>query len=165
MPVSSIFGNEDGAAPLLISLVVAAVIGLLLQSVGQHKAHPFVAILVDNAFGAVSAEMHPIKALADGQLYGPGAGTVGAEVSTPQLQLAPFPSLFGRVGYSASLGSIDNVSFLQKLRQCRRAASTQHEQGANVFRYLRHIVHVLSQSPAQGILHASCSTPSSSTEA
>ena len=50
MPVSSIFGNEDGAAPLLISLVVAAVIGLLLQSVGQHKAHPFVAILVDNAF-------------------------------------------------------------------------------------------------------------------
>ena len=98
MPVSSIFGDEDGATPLLIGLVVAAIIGLLLQSVGQHKAHPFVAILVNNAFGAVGAQIHSVKALADGQLYGPGAGTVGAEVSPPQLQLAPLPSLFGRVG-------------------------------------------------------------------
>ena len=98
MPVSSIFGNEDGAAPLLIGLVVASIIGLLLQSVGQHKAHPLVAVLVNNAFDAVGAQMHPVKALADGQLYGPGAGTVGAEVSPPQLQLAPLPSLFGRVG-------------------------------------------------------------------
>ena len=98
MPVSSIFGDKDGSAPLLIVLMVAAVIGLLLQGVGQHKAHPLVAILVDNAFGAVGPKMHPVKALADGQLYGPGAGTVGAEIGTPQLQLAPLPSLFGRVG-------------------------------------------------------------------
>ena len=98
MPVPSIFGNEDGAAPLLIGLMVASVMGLFLQGVGQHKAHPLVAILVNNAFGAVGSEMHSVKVPADGQLYGPGAGTVGAEVSPPQLQLAPLPSLFGRVG-------------------------------------------------------------------
>ena len=98
MPVFSIFGNEDGPAPLLIGLMVAAVIGLLLQGVGQHKAHPLVAVLVNNAFDAVGAQMHPVKVPADGQFYGPGTGTVGAEISPPQLQLAPLPSLFGRVG-------------------------------------------------------------------
>ena len=98
MPVSSIFGDEDGPAPLLIGLMVAAVIGLLLQGVGQYKTYPFIAVLVNNAFDAVGAQMHPVKVPADGQFYGPGAGTVGAEISPPQLQLAPFPSLFGRVG-------------------------------------------------------------------
>ena len=77
VPVSSIFGNEDGPAPLLIGLMVAAVIGLFLQGVGQYKTYPFIAVLVNNAFGAVGSEMHSVKVPADGQLYGPGAGTVG----------------------------------------------------------------------------------------
>ena len=59
----------------------------------EDNTFPRFSILV----GAVGAQMHSVKVPADGQLYGPGAGAVGAEISPPQLQLAPLPSHLGRV--------------------------------------------------------------------
>ena len=98
MAVSTVLGHEDGAAPSLIGLMVASVIGVQLQGVGQHIPYTPIAVLVNDAFGAAVLEMHSVKVPMDRQLYRPGAGTVGAKIGTPQLQLAPVPCLLRRVG-------------------------------------------------------------------
>ena len=98
MPVSAVLGHEDSATPSLVRFVVASIVGLHLQRVGQHIAYALVTVLLDDAFGAALLEVHPVKVPADGQLYGTGTGTVAAEIGTPQLQFAPVPRLLCRVG-------------------------------------------------------------------
>lgn len=48
VPVSAILRHEDGIAPPLIGFVVASIVGLHLQRVGQHIAYTLVAVIQDN---------------------------------------------------------------------------------------------------------------------
>ena len=90
--------NIDALAPLYICRVITAIVGMLLQGVGQHEGCSLITVMVDDTLGTILLQVHPIEVLADGKLDSSGTGAVGAEVGPPLLQLATLPRLLRRVG-------------------------------------------------------------------
>ena len=98
LPMPYILTDMNALAPPPIAGVIAFIIGLYLQSVGQHKRSPFIAVPVNDVPDAVPVQVHPVEVLTDGYLDSSGTGAVGAVVGPPLLQLATLPRLLRRVG-------------------------------------------------------------------
>ena len=83
--------NEGGCGPCFVLRAESSIILLLLKCGGQHPPHTLESKLVDDASGAVTVQVHPIKAPADGLLDGLLASNVLQVACPPERHLVlPF---------------------------------------------------------------------------
>ena len=83
--------DEGGGGPRFVLRAESSVVLLLLKRGGQHPPHTFESEIIDDTSGAVTVQVHPIKAPADGFLDGLLTGDVLQVACPPEGHLVlPF---------------------------------------------------------------------------